>query len=307
MPAARMIKTAPEEVGLTSKSSVEVHNLPRGVTESEVEGLFPGLDVQQVVLLRGPDLGCALVEFSDSETADAAEKSTRRFALRGAPVIVRKPRVAIMTSGSGQTFALAPGARTASSGVGLKDPVAVGSGSGVGGSSSSMGLPVTSVSPSTAATSLFGLSAPVGNNNNSSSSNGGLAGSGGGSAADWQSKDVPDYSSAVSALSYLLQADDDLPDLSFGASDLTAGSSVFQPSASVSTSSSASLFSSSLFASPFLTAPADVVPPPPGFDAPAAGPSSAASPFGAPSVGNLFPGVGSLWGSFGSTTKETPK
>lgn len=113
MPAARMIKTAPEEVGLSSKSSVEVHNLPRGVTEAEVEGLFPGLDVQQVVLLRGPDLGCALVEFAEAEAADAAEKSTRRFALRGAPVIVRKPRVAILTSGSGQTFALAPGARPA--------------------------------------------------------------------------------------------------------------------------------------------------------------------------------------------------
>jgi chemotaxis protein histidine kinase CheA len=259
MPAARMIKTVPEEVGLTSRASVEVHNLPRGVSEEEVEGLFPGLDVEQVVLLRGPDLGCALVEFADGDAADAAERSSssRRYALRGAPVLVRKPRVAVLTSGSGQTFALAPGARTASAG------------------------PAAAVAIKEAAV-----------------------------ATAKQHKDVPDYSTPVSALSYLLQADDDMPDLShFAASDLSFG-----PSASPGASSApGSLFASSLFASPFLASPSDSVPPPPGFDAPpglssppgagaigagvGAG-AGAAAAFGG-GVGNLFPSVGGgLWGGF---------
>lgn len=70
---------------------MELHNLPRGVTEAEIEALFNGIEVQQVVLLRGPDLGCGLVEFSDPETADSVEK-VRRFVFSGLVLKVKNVR-----------------------------------------------------------------------------------------------------------------------------------------------------------------------------------------------------------------------
>lgn len=92
-----------------------MHNLPRGSTEDEVRALFSGTaEIRRVALLRGPDLGCAMVEFPDVRSAEVAERSAQRLELRGVTVLLRRPRSVVGTTGSGQTFALNPGAVVAS-------------------------------------------------------------------------------------------------------------------------------------------------------------------------------------------------